>query len=72
VVTLKTTFFLDVTLCVKASHRDVFFNSHNIQISVKQNNPLFLKITFKATCFSSIELKHVVVDVDFDLFFGKA
>jgi hypothetical protein len=29
------------------------------------NNPLFLKITIKATCFSCIELKHVVVNVEF-------
>jgi hypothetical protein len=51
--------------CLNASHPDVFFNSYNVHISVKHNKALFLKITFKATCFSSIELKHVVVKVDF-------
>jgi len=62
---LKIALFLDVTLCLNASHPDVFFNSYNVHISVKHNNPLFLKTTIKATCFSSIELKHVVVNVEF-------
>jgi hypothetical protein len=64
-VTLQIALFLDVTLCLNASHPNVFFNSYNVQISVKHNNPSFLKITFKATCFSFIELKHVVVNVEF-------
>jgi hypothetical protein len=54
VVTLKIALILDVTLCFNTSQPDLFFNSYNVQISVKHNNPLFLKITFKATCFSSI------------------
>jgi hypothetical protein len=66
-VTLKIPLLLDVTLCLNASHPEVFFNSYNVQISVKHNKPLLLKITLKATCFS-----YVVVNVDFYLFIGKA
>jgi spore coat protein U-like protein len=59
-VTLNIPLFLDVTLCFNVSHPDVFFNSYNVQISVKHNNPLLFKITLMATCFSS-----VVLNVDF-------
>jgi hypothetical protein len=31
VVTLNIPLFLDVTLCLNASHPDMFFNSYNIQ-----------------------------------------
>jgi hypothetical protein len=33
-VMLKITLFLDVTLCLNDSHRNVFFNAHNVQTSV--------------------------------------
>jgi hypothetical protein len=53
-VTHKIPLILDVTLCLNVSHPEVFFNSYKVQISIKHNILLHLKITFKATFFSSV------------------
>jgi hypothetical protein len=39
---------------------------HGAYSIYSQLKPLFLKITYKATGFSSIELEHFVVNVDFE------